>query len=201
MSNAILPLTGRSYTIKKKPAFFNLVQQTVSSDPVRINLRPYPQWELTADFKNLQDKPTANELNPILDFFLSRRANWDSFLVEDPKDRAVSGQILGVGDGSQKDWQLVRSFIPGGFLEPVRAVKTPPTPVIYLDDVPQESGWSLNYDTGLLTFTNAPGYGVEISGDYSYYWRVIFKESAAEFELFSYKLWNLNQITLLSVDR
>ena len=200
MSNAIIPLTGLAYEIRKRPLFATLIQETVAGDPTRISLRPYPRWELEANFKFLRDD-SYNELNPLLDFFLARRGAWDSFLLEDPKDNALDGQVIGVGDADQTVWQLVRSFIPGGFLEPVKNLKIPPTPKVYLNDVEQESGWSIDEDTGILTFVTPPGEGVEITMDCSFYWRVCFKEDLAEFEYFSFKLWHLNQITMVSVSQ
>jgi hypothetical protein len=43
-----------------------------------------------------------------------------------------------------------------------------PPAVIYLDGVEQGSGYTVNFDDGTVTFTTAPGVGVEVTADYTY---------------------------------
>jgi hypothetical protein len=42
------------------------------------------------------------------------------------------------------------------------------TPVVYLDDVEQGSGYTVDYDDGTITFATAPAPGVEVTADYTY---------------------------------
>ena len=46
---------------------------------------------------------------------------------------------------------------------------------------------------------SAPGSGVVITADFTYYFLVRFAEDTAEFENFMYQLWSLKQVKLQSV--
>lgn len=41
-------------------------------------------------------------------------------------------------------------------------------PVVYLDDVVQTTGYTVDYDDGVITFDVAPDVGVEVTADYTY---------------------------------
>lgn len=53
--------------------------------------------------------------------------------------------------------------------------------------------------SGLVTFTTAPANGAFLVWTGSYYWRVRFADDAVEFNNFLYQLWELKQVSLLTV--
>ena len=63
------------------------------------------------------------------------------------------------------------------------------------------AGYTVDDETGLVTFAAPPPAGQIITADFTYRFRVRFADDAAEFENFMYQLWQLKQIKLQSVLR
>src|SRR4029453_17117387 len=80
-----------------------------------------------------------------------------------------TGQLLGTGDGTQTEFQLLKHYPSGSVIE-VRTISKPVagTVKVYLDGVEQLSGWSVDTTTGLVTFSTAPAAGVEVTADFEF---------------------------------
>jgi uncharacterized protein (TIGR02217 family) len=175
--------------------FRTIVQEAVSGKETRVALWSSPRyrWELAYDL--LRDN-ALNELKTLEGFFLQRQGSFDPFLYADPDDGQAVGQGLGTGTGAVTAFQLVRGF--GGFVEPVSAPSV--VSAVYLNGVAQApASYGVNAATGVLTFNAAPGAGVAVSADFTYFWRVRFVEDAAEFEKFALQLWQLRKLAFVSV--
>jgi uncharacterized protein (TIGR02217 family) len=86
----------------------------------------------------------------------------------------------------------------GGFSEPIVAPNI--VRAIYLDGVTQDPAtYSVDPATGLVTFRRAPGSGLIITADFSYYFRCRFVDDKYDFENFMYRLWQLKKLTFISV--
>ncbi len=75
-------------------------------------------------------------------------------------------QLIGVGDGSQTDFQLSKSY---GTLTPWTREITKPVPgsiVVAVDGVTQGSGWSADNLSGVVSFVTPPGPGVEVTAGF-----------------------------------
>jgi uncharacterized protein (TIGR02217 family) len=138
------------------------------------------------------------KLRTLAAFFLQQQGTFRPFLIDDPTDNAVVDQALGTGDGSVRAFQLVRSM--GGFDEPITAPSV--VSAIRGNGVRQDpTAYTIDSETGLITFTTPPPAGQVIAVDFTYRFRVRFAEDSAEFENFMYQLWQLKQIKLQSVLR
>jgi uncharacterized protein (TIGR02217 family) len=137
----------------------------------------------------LQDE--FDDLIVLKSFYLARQGAARGFLVEDPMDNTSNADgrtaptfndvDIGLGDGSTLQFQLVKKYTSGGITN-TRTIEKPQTGTVLvgLDDVSQGSGWSINYSTGVLTFTVAPGVGVDVQAGFKYYVPVRFGEDADE---------------------
>ena len=194
---AIFPaLPGLSWSVTKQPRFATRIQRAVSGRELRALDQPNPIWTWTLTYSVLRDGGSYDELRTLMGFFLEQQGAFASFLFVDPSDNAVSGQALGTGDGSAAAFQLVRTM--GGFAEPIMA----PTAVadIYVNGIVQSpSLYSIDADTGIVTFTAPPAAGGVVSADFTYAFRVRFADDSAEFENFMFRLWSLRQVKLQSV--
>jgi len=201
MSNEVFPsLAGKKWDCKRIPLFKTRVQRVVSGAEVRTGKRVYPLWQWKFAYDFLRMDFTTDELESLLGFYLQHRGAEGSFLFEDVNDNAISSQAIDTGDGSETEFQLIRTY--GSFSEPVTEIMTSPAPKIYLTGVEQTSGYSIGTHTGLLTFTTAPTSGVAITADFSYYWRTRFEEYGDGddgFNEFAYHLFDLGEVTLLQV--
>jgi uncharacterized protein (TIGR02217 family) len=79
-------------------------------------------------------------------------------------DHTLTDEVIGEGDYETDEFQITKTYEAGSDSH-VRRITRPvsPTVVVKLDSVTQVSGYSVNYDTGVITFADPPGLGVEIS--------------------------------------
>jgi uncharacterized protein (TIGR02217 family) len=192
MSLAVFPsLAGLEYPVVRTPIFRTLIQETASGAESRAALQLYPRWQWTLSFNFLRDD-SNNEFRTLLAFFLARKGAFDAFLFEDSDDNNVTGQSIGVGNGSNKVFQLVRSL--GGFTEPVL---TPVTETIYVNHV-ATSAYAFT-GPGQITFSSAPGNGAGITADIGYVWPVRFMADQYDFSKFMNRLWEQKKLDFISV--
>lgn len=202
------PLPGLGWSVTKMPRFAGRVQNAVSGRELRVLDQPYPIWTWTLTYSLLRDKwdnrdaggPGAgyDELRTLAGFFLQQQGAFQPFLFDDPTDNAVTGQVIATGNFSTTVFQLVRSM--GSFAEPIVAPNT--VGAIQFNGVLQPpASYTVDGETGLVTFAAPPPAGHVITADFTYRFRVRFADDSAEFENFMYQLWQLKQIKLQSVLR
>src|SRR5579884_1079723 len=197
-------LPGLAWSVIKEPAFKTRIQKSVSGRERRANDQPLPIWTWTLTYDFLRDNIAGgyNELRTLMAFHAQQQGAYTGFLYADPTDNAVLGSDLGTGNASQTQYQLVRNLAPslpgGGYNEPIVAPNL--VSAIYLNGVVQSSSsYSVNSNNGIVTFTTAPGSGVVVTADFSYFFRVRFTDDTASFENFMFQLWKLKQIKFVSI--
>jgi uncharacterized protein (TIGR02217 family) len=197
-------LPGLAWSVTKTPTFQTRIQRAASGRELRALDYPYPLWQFALVYDFLRDDPAAgyDELRTLLGFFMLCQGAFRPFLFEDPSDRQVTGQPIGVGNASTAVFQLQRTIgakLPGGgFFEPVSAPNI--VSAVYFDGITQNpASYSLDPDRGLLTFATAPGSGLIITTDFTYFFRCRFTDDSYEFENFMYRLWQLKKMTFISV--
>ena len=197
MSNTIFPaLAGLGWTVKRTPLWKTRVQESISGKEVRIADWSFPRWQWQLAYEFLRGDASHAEFQSLAGFFNQRQGMFDSFLYQDADDNAVMGQQLGIGDGAATAFQLVRPL--GGFIEPIIAPNVVSS--VYLAGVVQApSSYSVNAATGILTFTAAPGSGVAVAADFSFYFRCRFLEDSMDFEKFMRLLWQAKKVGFISL--
>lgn len=197
MSNAVFPsLAGLGWSVTKTPIFHTSIQRTVNGKELRTAFMPYPLWKFGLTYEVLRADLVNAELQNLMGFFLARQGSYDSFLFTDATDNSVGNQQFGTGNGSQKDFQLIRTY--GGYAEPIQ--NTNSAPVIKDNGATQStpSAYSIN-STGLVSFVTAPLSGHALTWSGSFYYRVRFDADSADFDNFMYQLWSLKKLDLMSV--
>jgi uncharacterized protein (TIGR02217 family) len=204
---AIFPaLPGLGWSVTKMPRFAGRTQSAISGRELRVLDQVNPIWTWTLTYSLLRDKWDAraatgpgvgyNELRTLAGFFLQQQGTFRPFLFDDPTDNAIADQLLGTGDGSVRTFQLVRGM--GGFAEPITAPDV--ISAIRFNGVRQDQArYTVDSETGLVTFATPPPAGHAIAADFTYRFRVRFAEESVELENFMYQLWQLKQIKLQSV--
>lgn len=96
----------------------------------------------------------TEELTYLLAFHEARNGAYEGFRVKDWSDYKAINQPLGVGDGSEKTFQLVKIYSVAG-VSVTRAITKPVagTVKVYLDGIEQEDNWSVDTTTGQVTTT------------------------------------------------
>lgn len=119
--------------------------------------------------------PPGDEVaqDALLHHWEGRRGGLYSFPVKNPLDHAsaapgvtpgASDQVLGTGDGARTQFQLLKTYEPGGPFPYARPITKPVIAgvVVSLNGTPQASGWSVARLTGIVTFSTPPGAGVVV---------------------------------------
>lgn len=132
MTEPVLPiLPGLGWSVMRSPRFAVRKQTAISGRQLRIIDQPYPiyTWTLTYDF--LRDSNDVrqsggigvglDELRTLMGFWEARQGSLGSFLFDDPTDNAVTGGVVGIGDGTTTQFQLVRRLGTFGAYYPVYA--------------------------------------------------------------------------------
>lgn len=197
-------LPGLAWSVTKAPTFQTRIQRAVSGRELRALDYPYPLWQFSLVFNFLRDNPSAgyDELRTLMGFFLSCQGAYGTFLFQDPSDHQIAGQYLGTGDSSTAAFQLQRAMgtgLPGGgFIEPIVAPNS--LGAIYLDGITQNpADYTVDPDTGIVTFATPPSTGLAITADFSYWFRCRFVDDSYDFENFMYRLWQLKKLSFISV--
>jgi len=204
MSLIFPTLPGLAWSVTKTPTFQTRIQRAASGRELRALDYPYPLWQFALVYDFLRDNPAAgyDELRTLLGFFMLCQGAFGPFLFQDPSDCQVTGQQIGVGNASTTVFQLQRAMgatLPGGgFLEPIVAPNV--VHAIHLNGIIcNPAAYSVDPDTGFVTFNTAPGSGLIITADFTYYFRCRFIDDKYDFENFMYRLWQLKKLTFISV--
>ncbi|MBF0157714.1 MAG: DUF2460 domain-containing protein, partial [Magnetococcales bacterium] len=119
-----------------------------------------------------------------------------TFLFLDPTDHVCVDAPFGVGDGTQKDFQLTRPFgFSGGypFTEPVSSPKVVTSISSALGGVITHPAYTLKED-GLVSFTSPPPAGAVLSWSGEFYYRCRFKEDTIDMNRYFPKLWKVESL-------
>ncbi len=143
---------------------------------------------------------TQNQLDALIAFFRARKGRAEGFRFKDWADYKATASLLGVGDDSQTHFQLVKLYASGGVTES-RVVRKPVlgTVQVYLNNVLQLSGFSVDYAQGTITFISAPASGVQVTADFEFDVPVRFDTDRLSASLDQYGIHSWNQIPLVEI--
>jgi uncharacterized protein (TIGR02217 family) len=121
------------------------------------------RWDVASGLKK------QVQIDELIAFFRARRGKAYGFRFKDWTEHKATGQLLGMGDDSLTQFQLVKRYPSGSVIE-LRTITKPVagTVKIYLDGIEQLSGWSVDTATGLVPFSSAPTLTVEVTADFEF---------------------------------
>lgn len=124
---------------------------------------PLERWDVAYGVK------TETQIDSLRNFFAARQGRAYGFRFKNPDDYSVTDQELGAGDGDETEFQLVKTYSSGGSTL-TRNITKPVdgTVVVYVDDVEETSGVSVDSETGIVTFGVAPSTGTTITADFQF---------------------------------
>jgi uncharacterized protein (TIGR02217 family) len=144
------------------------------------------------------------ELEELIAFFRARRGAAVGFRFEDPFDHSSNGmtgepgpfdQLLGLGDGVQTEFALVKSYG-----EQVRRITRPAagTVLVSVAGIERLSGWSLG-EKGVVRFDAAPGEGQEVRAGYRFDVPVRFAEDRLSLSRATFEAGEIASVPLIEV--
>lgn len=159
---------GISYGSAGGPGFDTRVIELDSGQFQKIRRRSQSRRR----FNVAEQVKTLAQMMEIRDFYLAVGGVANAFRFKDWTDYTSSSDNVSsplstdqpcspaTGDGTNKDFQMIKVYSEGSFTH-TRTILKPVdgTGLVSIDDVAQGSGFSINYATGVITFTSAPAAG------------------------------------------
>ena len=164
--------------MRRSPIFNTQLSSTDSGREFAISSQLYARYKFHLQFEVLRSMNGYAERQALEGFFLQRRGRLDDFLFSDADDRTATAQQIGVGNGVNTKFQLVRNL--GGAVEPIGAVDG--TPAILINGS-ATTAYTVDANA-LVTFNSAPAVGAVVSWSGAFFFRVRFLQDETEFERF-----------------
>jgi uncharacterized protein (TIGR02217 family) len=142
---------------------------------------------------------TESQWQALIAFFRARRGKAVGFRFKDWGDYKAINQQIGVGNGSNKIFQLSKIYSSGSAAV-ARDIKKPVsgTVKIYVNSVLQASP-AINHATGVVTLATAPTNGAIVTADFEFDVPVRFDTDELSLSLDSYDAANWSSIPLIEV--
>ncbi|SIR08373.1 TIGR02217 family protein [Paracoccus thiocyanatus] len=153
----------------------------------------------------------TDDLAAVVAFFEARNGRLHGFRFKDWSDYkscapsgmpAATDQVIGTGDGSQTEFQLVKRYTSGAQTW-VRTITKPVagSSIIAVNGSPLASGWTLDSATGIVTFSAAPGPSIAITAGFEFDVPVRFDSDALDVTLDIERLGSITSIPLVEIRR
>jgi len=131
---------------------------------------------------------TREVMSQVWDFYNARNGIYDTFYFTNPNENPITGEIVGVGNGSNVNYNLQNYPLPSGAI----AISVGGVAKV------ETTNYTLSRATGAVTFVQTPASGDQILATYSFCRVVRFAENKLTRELFNYRLYN-SDLTLIQV--
>lgn len=143
---------------------------------------------------------TQSQLNALLAFFRARKGRAHGFRFKDWTDYSALDEAVGVGNGVETAFQLVKSYSSGSVTY-LRTISKPVagTVVVYVDDVLQSSGVSIDSSSGVIEFDSAPAVDAVITADFEFDVPVRFDVDWLPASIDEYGLYSVQDISLVEI--
>lgn len=181
-------LPGITWPAKRSPQFSTQIQSGISGrrTPIRYQLEPRWAYELIVEFA--RDRTGFTEFSDLVNLYLVCYGRFGTFRFSDPRDNAVTAQLIGVGDGATTKFFLSRNAF--GFSQRVAALNG--TPTIFVAGIPAV-GYTIDA-YGVITFSVAPTSGQAVTWTGAYHWICRFSDDQLDLSQFMDKWWECKSL-------
>lgn len=178
------------------PEFKTDVVSLSSGHEKRNSIWSYPRARYELNYKDI----SKAQSNKVLSFFMARKGKAYGFRFKDWNDFEAKNQIIGVGNGMQTAFQLIKEYqdeiqnFQRRIYKPVEG-----SVVCYVNSAVQSVGVSLDTVSGVLNFTEPPAVAAVISTDFQFDVPVRFNNDFMLSGTESYEGTELRKIELIEV--
>lgn len=152
------------------PQFSTVVLETPGGAEQRVQRWAYPRHAGEIGY----GVRTPAQLADLKAFFMARAGKARGFLFKDHRDFSATDQPIGTGDGALRSFQLSKTYSSGS-AGVVRKITRPnaSTVSVRVDGTPA-GGWTVEVETGVISFTAAPAAGESVTASFEFYVPVRF---------------------------
>lgn len=192
MSSAVYPsLPGLSVEVSRTLIYSTLIQTSATGKELRVSQRTYPIVEHSLKYNFLRDTTAYPELKTLVGFYKARQGDADNFYYTDPEDYQATDVLIGTGNGSNRDFQLLA--VTGTHTEPIFN----PNAITSVTVNGSAQGYVLQ-SNGVVRMNSAPGSGALVRWNGTYYYRARFLDPKLSVDKFLYQVWAGRAVKLLS---
>ncbi len=159
------------------PSFQNVIQESVAGTEQRIRVwaKCRGEWDISYTIMNTAE--TSGTFRAVVALFRAHFGNLYPFPFKDWGDFELTNEIIGAGDGSDKTFQITKTYDPSQILLAtpgtrtyVREIYLPrPGLVVKVNGVTMTPTTQYTVDSaGLITFVTAPpsGHAITVTGEF-----------------------------------
>jgi len=173
--------TGISYRSSGGPGYSTAILEVDSGAEERV-----ARWDAARrQYNAAYGVKNYTDLSDLTKFYIARKGPAFGFRYKDfldctststGLDSSLGGaavddedQIIGTGDGTETQFQLIKKYTEGGVTR-TRNITKPVagTTIIAIDGAGQGAGWSVDTTTGVVTFSVAPALNEEITAGFEF---------------------------------
>lgn len=147
---------------------------------------------------------TKKDLDEIVSFFRVVNGNAIGFRFKDWLDYSVKNQILGLGNGKEKTFQLIKSYSFSVNNKSINYIRKITKPVkgkvsIFIDSNDITDSVDINYENGEVSFSSAPEEGKIISANFEFDVPVRFESNILKLSLNSPNSGEIKDIKIVEI--
>lgn len=176
MTLSVFPsLPGLGWPLTRAPIWKTTIQTTQSGREMRAANMSYPLYKWSATYDVLRTAASLNEFQQLMGFYNLMSGSVTPFVYNDPDDNTATVQGFGTGDGTTKQFQVLKN-LGGIYVEPVGFVNTSGLTVFDNGSTVSGANYTVNSPyNGWITFTTAPvtGHALTWTGTYGYVCRFL----------------------------
>lgn len=167
--------------------FLTLVSESESGKEQR-----YQKWlKGRRIFQIKLDARYITETTNLWRFYIRRKGAFDSFLFQNPNENPVTAEVIGSGDGVKSVYYLGQNVdIGSGDCISVPGSEAVKRSIGGTGDFLSFSNYVIDSTVGQITTNAILPSGDVLRADYSFYYRVRFKDDKLAREAFATNLWN-----------
>ena len=158
-------------------------------------------WEIARARYELNYKDISRSQSKDLQaFFMARRGRAYGFRFKDWNDFEAKEQIIGTGNGVKTQFQLVKKYGEQDY-QYQRKISKPVSGslLLFVDSAERSTGFSVDYNAGIITFSDAPEVDEVITATFEFDVPTRFNTDLLQSETESYAKNSLQKVELIEV--
>ena len=173
----------------------NIIETNNGAEYRKIN-SSYPRNK----YNIMYSVKSEEQLLKLINFFYIHKGKAIGFRFKDWSDYKAIKQKIGIGNGKQKNFQLIKTYEVDQ-LSYVRTITKPVinTVKIYYNNTVQTYGFFVNFSNGQVQFDTPPDDGIKIYADYEFDIPVRFDSDYLPYSIDNHKQYNCNNISLIEI--